>query len=98
MVVESRFGEASLNELFVKYGEYVFLVHDQNGVAARLVLELVAGPGGEQHPVALLDLERTPRAVLHELAGTDRQDGAALGLLFGAVRDDDAAGRLVSRL
>src|SRR5262249_30195259 len=75
-------------------GQYVFLVHDEDGVAGAALLELVAGPGGEQDGVPFFDLERPPAPVLEHPAGADGEYGAALRLLLGVVWQDDAAAGL----
>src|SRR3954447_19120511 len=80
----------------VDNGEDVFLAHDQQVVAGRvLLLDLVPGPAGEQDGVAHLDLHRGPAAVLLDLARPDGRHLALLGLLLGRVRQEDAAGRLL---
>src|SRR5215469_12097100 len=80
--------------LFVDHGQDVLFAHQQDVVAAAL-LELVAGPVGEQDGVADLDLERPAGAVLHHAAGADGEHLALLRLVLGRVRQDDAAGRLL---
>src|SRR5438270_13979851 len=82
----------------VEDGQNVLLVHDEDGVLAAALLELVAGPGGEEDGVALLDLERPAGAVLEELAGAGREHSALLRLLLGVVRQDDAPGGGFGRL
>src|SRR5436305_656339 len=74
--------------------EHVALAHEDEVVAAPAVLELVAGPGGEQHLVADLELRRGAGSVRLHRAGPDREDGAALRLVLGAIREEDAAGGL----
>src|SRR5262249_40073048 len=76
--------------------EDVLLGHDQQVLAVHAAL--VAGVGGEQPPVALLDLQRGTPAVLQQLAVADAQHFALLGLLLGGVGQQDAARRLLFRL
>jgi hypothetical protein len=73
-------------------GEDVFFVHEEDGVGLAALFELIAGPGGEQDDVALLDLEGPAGAVLEEFARTDGQNFALLRLVLGGVGEEEAAG------
>src|SRR5213075_37974 len=63
--------------------------------ALAAVLELVAGPGGEQDLVADLQLHRGAGPVVLELAGADGEHLAPLRLVLGGVRQQDAAAGLL---
>src|SRR5687768_3138599 len=86
--------------VLLDHRQHVFLMHDEDFVGILAVLELVAGPGGEEHLVAGLQLHRHAGAGLDaELAGADGEDHPALRLLLGGVGEQDAAGGLrVGRL
>src|SRR5579883_910095 len=71
----------------------VGLLHDQELLAVDL--DFGAGPLAEQHPVALLDVERRQLAGLVAAARPHGDDLALLRLLLGGVRNDDAALRLL---
>src|SRR5437660_160309 len=72
-------------------GEDVALLHDEDVIASRVGLELIAGPDREEDEIALLDLHAAALAVLHHAAGADRQDPALLRLTPGTIRQHDAA-------
>ena len=78
-------------------GEHVVLVHDED--ASPLALSLNSSPAQEVNrtlsPFVALS---GAGAVLEHLAGADGEDGPALRLLLGVVRQDDAAGRLLGGL
>src|SRR3989454_6512472 len=76
--------------------ENVLLLHDQ--VLLAVQPHLAAGVLAEQDPVPRLDVEGDLLAVLGHLAVSSGDDLALLGLLLGAVRDDDAAVLLVPLL
>jgi hypothetical protein len=69
--------------------EDVVLANDQ--VLVSLDVDLGAGVLAEQHPVALLDVERMNFAFVVDLALADGDHLALLGLLLGGIRDDDPA-------
>jgi hypothetical protein len=71
----------------------VALFHDQEIFAIEH--DLGAGPFAEQHAVADLEVDRNQLAGFVAAARTDRRDFALRGLLFGSVRNDDAACGLV---
>jgi hypothetical protein len=71
--------------------QHVLLAQDQELIA--LVLELGAGVLGEEDPIALLDVQRHPVAIVEHAARTDGQYRALLGLLACRVRQHDAAAR-----
>src|SRR5262249_9574604 len=68
------------------HAEDVFLAEDQ--VFDAVQLDLAARVLAEQHPVALLHVERQDLAVL-ALAGPDGDHLTLLGLLLGGVGNDD---------
>src|ERR1700741_3428820 len=70
--------------------EDVFLAHDQVFLAADLHFR--AGVRREEDPVADADGERRALAVVEHLAFADGDDLAFLGLLLGALGQEDAAG------
>src|SRR5580698_10426138 len=70
----------------------VALLHDQQLLAVEL--DLGAGPFAEQHAVADLEVDRDELAGFVAATRADGGDFTLRGFLFGAVRDDDAAGRL----
>src|SRR5580698_2306228 len=74
----------------------VFLAHDHEFVGT--VFHFVAAVFAEEHHVADLHVERTHGAVFQHLALAYGDDFALAGLLGGAIRDQDAAGRLGLRL
>src|SRR6187549_2312637 len=75
-------------------GENVRLAQDQNLVDAEL--DLRAAVLGEDDLVALADFHRDDFALVVAGARADREHAAALRLLLGGVRQDDAArGRLL---
>ena len=74
----------------------VRLIQDHVLIAAEL--DLGAAVAGEEHFIALLDLQRGPLAAVGQLAFADRLDLAAARLFLGAVRQDNAASRLRLRL
>src|SRR2546426_1986832 len=76
--------------------ENVLLLHNQ--VLLAVQPHLAAGVLAEQDPVPRLDVEGDLLAVLGHLAVSSGDDLALLGLLLGAVRDDDAAVLLVPLL
>src|SRR5216683_3119639 len=69
--------------------EDVLLLHDE--ILLAVELDLATGVLAEEDAIPRLDVERGLLAVLGDLAFADRDDLALLGLLLGAVRDDDAA-------
>src|SRR5262249_53660911 len=81
--------------LRLHHREDVFFAHKEDGVLRGPFAELVAGPGGEQDGVALLDLEPAASAVLEKLARADREDLALLGFVLGGVGQQDAPRRLL---
>src|SRR4051812_24851867 len=68
--------------------EQVFFVADFDGFG---------GVAGEEDAVALLDLHFAAGAVIEDFAGADGDDRAAGGLIFGGVRNVNAAGGLLLR-
>jgi hypothetical protein len=68
------------------------LLHDQELLTVDL--DLGARPFAEQDAVADFDVDGNQLAGLVAAAGADGDDFALRGLLFGGVRNDDAAGRL----
>src|SRR5437016_5785190 len=78
--------------------EDVFLVHDEDRLAGRLLLELVAGPRREDDAVTLAHLQRPASAVLEHLARPHGENGPSLRLFLRVVRPVNAATRLFSRL
>src|ERR1700712_2030024 len=67
----------------------VALFHDQEVFA--IDRDFGAGPFPEQHAVTDLEVDRDQLAGLIAAAGTDRRDLALRRLLFGGIRNDDAA-------
>jgi chaperonin GroES len=80
------------NEVTVD-GEDVVLRHDE--VLFALDRDLVAGVGGEEDAVALLDLEGGALTVVEALPLAQAQHLTLLRLLLGRVGQDDAARRLL---
>src|SRR3984885_10123274 len=75
--------------LLLEDTEDFFFAHDQQFFAVDL--DLGARVLAEQNAVAGLDIEREYLALVVRLALADGEDFALLWLLFGGVRDDDAA-------
>src|SRR3954447_920582 len=71
---------------------HVALLHDQEILA--IDLDLGARPLAEQDDVADLQIERDELAGFIAATGADGDDLALARLLFGGVRNDDAAGGL----
>src|SRR5687768_15242880 len=71
------------------------LVLAQDDVVLVFQLALAARVLADQDPVPLLDVHRHALAVVVELAGANRDHLGLLRLLFGGVRDDDAAAHLL---
>src|SRR5947209_4376002 len=78
------------------HAEDVLLAHDE--VLLAVDLDLRSGVLPEQDLVADLDVEGRQLAVIVHLAFADRDHLAVLRLLLGAIRDDDAALRLLHRV
>src|SRR3990172_428143 len=70
-------------------GQHVILFHDE--VLLAIQLDLLARILAEQDPVARLDVERDPFAVVFHLPVAGGDDRPLLRLLFGGVRGDDPA-------
>src|ERR1700680_4260510 len=75
--------------LLANNGENV--VFFKNEIFFAFQLELGAAILGVQDAVALADVHRGAIAVIKQAARADRDDGAFLGLLFGCIRDNNAA-------
>src|SRR5262247_1058139 len=71
-------------------GEDVFLAQDQ--ILVPVDLDLGTRVLAEQDAIAALDVEGDPLAIIADLAESDGDDLALLGLLLGGVGNDDAAG------
>src|SRR5712692_1074040 len=69
----------------------VRLAEDQDLVGAEL--DLGTAVLAEDDLVALFEVDRDVLAILVTGAGADSEDAAALRLLLGCVRQNDAAGR-----
>jgi hypothetical protein len=67
-------------------------------VFVTIDLDFLAGILSEQDRVASLDVKGDARSVVFDLAVAGRDDFALLGLLFGGIRDDDAADLLLAFL
>src|SRR6266853_1395713 len=78
------------------HAEDVLLAHDE--VLLAVDLDLRSGVLPEQDLVADLDVEGRQLAVVVHLTFADRDNLAVLRLLLGAIRDDDAALRLLHRV
>src|SRR4051794_33889548 len=76
----------------VEHAHDVGLLHDQELLAVDL--DLGARPFAEQHAVADLEVDRDQLAGFVAATRADSDDLALRGLLFGGVRNDDAAGSL----
>src|SRR2546430_10424817 len=77
------------NHLGAENAEDVLFLHDQ--VLLAVQRDLASGVLAEQHAIAGLDIQGSLLAVLADRAFADGEDLALLGLLLGAVRDDEAA-------
>ena len=76
--------------------QHVILFHDE--VLLAVERDLLARVRAEQDPVARFDVEGDPLAVVVRLPVAGGDDRALLRLLFGGVRDDDAADGLFAFL
>src|SRR5829696_2911118 len=89
-------GRLLLGDRLLDDAHDVGFLHDQEILAVDP--HLGAGPLAEQHAIARPDVERRQLAVLVAGARPDGHDFAFLRLLFGGIRNDDAALRLLIRL
>src|SRR5882762_1619328 len=85
----SRSTAARGDRLGAENAENVLLLHDQ--VLFAVQRDLASRVLAEQHAIACLDIQGSLLAVLVDRPFADGEDLALLGLLLGAVRDDEAA-------
>src|ERR1700691_4066911 len=78
-----------MTRALAQHAHDVGFLHDQQFLAVEL--DLGARPLAEQHAGAALDVDRGQLAGFVAAAGPDRYDLPLLGLLLGAVPNDDAA-------
>src|SRR5579872_4720119 len=86
---ESLGARGSLAAVRTDDGQDLFLAEDHVVIAVEL--DLAAGVLAHEDAVALLDIHRRALPLVVELARADRDHLGLLRLLFGAVRNDDAA-------
>src|SRR6516162_6165722 len=94
--VSKRISFALMAGSSAEYGEDVFLAQDHVFLTGDR--DFAAGVLPVQHAVADLHVERRDAPVVADLALAGGHDGALLGLLLGAVGNDDPARRLLFSL
>src|SRR4051812_38179029 len=82
-------GGLALGGRFIQHAHDVAFLHDEEIDA--IDLDFGARPLAEQDALADLDVERNELASLVAATGADGDNFALRGLLFGSVRNDDAA-------
>src|SRR5579871_2381316 len=81
-------------ELLLDHAEYFFLTDDE--VLVAIQLDFLTGVLAEQDRVARFHVERRHFPVFLDAALADGDDFSLLRLLFGGVRNDDAADFLLA--